>query len=364
VPREDEEGLFIIYSGQSKNGSKTSYKRVEMMEYSKVDTLDLYNNFNSLDRNPIILKTESDATVASKPKLKNLDYTVDDFEKWSQSDCNAYTKDETATAYTFENDESITLKSKNEHNACIFQKVIINSNDIYTVDLDYEPYKKGENFLYVDFGKDFGYQKFLLDKKGHLNQDIIPPTGATNMLFVLYSGQTRSGEISMNYKAIKLQSYPKFHNLNSLVDHKDIKSSPTIEETKKIANHNYKLRVKTDGNNPFVLVMNDSYHAGWELLNTEKKGILAEHFMTNGYSNGWYLEPSNVCKDNTGCQLDSDGNYIIDLEADFALQRRFKTGAIVTVLSLGVVFILSVSSIFFHWYRKKKSSDYRVSDIN
>lgn len=67
------------------------------------------------------------------------------------------------------------------------------------------------------------------------------------------------------------------------------------------------------------------------------------HYKVNGYANLWTLKTSELCKDNSYCQKNSDGSFDIEAVIEFSSQRYLYYGLAVSIVSLlvcliGVVF--------------------------
>lgn len=99
---------------------------------------------------------------------------------------------------------------------------------------------------------------------------------------------------------------------------------------KKINPTEYEIKVD-NANDKFFLTFTDRYSSQWKLASRDGKvGFDNNHFMMNGYSNGWIV--------------DRKGSY--DLILKFSQQEIFKTGIVISAISLiGLGVILAYSFI-------------------
>jgi len=94
---------------------------------------------------------------------------------------------------------------------------------------------------------------------------------------------------------------------------------------------------------PFYLSTAESYAPQWQLaldngqsrlsklLPWKFKAIGARHLMLDSSFNGWYIDPRAVCAGlPSGCSRQSDGSFNLMLVMEFAPQRWFYTGALIT----------------------------------
>ena len=98
----------------------------------------------------------------------------------------------------------------------------------------------------------------------------------------------------------------------------------------------------------FYLAMRDTYHSQWRLQLYENPKLLAtggrtvgnhDHLKLNGFMNGWYVNPEALCQTKSAsCTRQADGSYDIELVAEFAPQRWFYVGLLISgVSSIGVL---------------------------
>jgi hypothetical protein len=95
---------------------------------------------------------------------------------------------------------------------------------------------------------------------------------------------------------------------------------------------------------PFYISTKESYHNLWQLyLSTGQSGFeeiltqkiqVGEHLRLNNTMNGYYLDPETMCKNlPTGCIKNDDGSYNISLVMNFAPQKWFYVGCLISLVT-------------------------------
>lgn len=92
-------------------------------------------------------------------------------------------------------------------------------------------------------------------------------------------------------------------------------------------------------------IQNDNLPDGklWETWFTDSINGNESHFEDDGYSNGWLIDPQDVCKNNQGCIINTDGTVDFELVIEFWPQHLFYVGLGISV----VVFLMCVTFILF-----------------
>lgn len=161
-----------------------------------------------------------------------------------------------------------------------------------------------------------------------------------------------------------------------------INSSPEIE-FKKVNPTKYNLLVKK-ASGKFLLVFNESYNKNWQIYSRKigdrqitdlgsrqffgskensqlvsgrfwdnwfKKPIVKQdgHFIANGYANGWVVDVNSICGNQ--CKENSDGTFDIELSIEFAYQKYYYLGIVISSLAS----IVLVSYLFINYWRRKKN---------
>jgi hypothetical protein len=107
----------------------------------------------------------------------------------------------------------------------------------------------------------------------------------------------------------------------------------------------------TGATESFFIGTGESYNPHWKithirssLLGREAKSLEgATHIKLNGTMNGWYINLQQTCKSiESNCTRKKDGTYDLVLVAQFAPQRWFYLGALISAVSLvtGTIFVL------------------------
>jgi len=74
---------------------------------------------------------------------------------------------------------------------------------------------------------------------------------------------------------------------------KSLVLSNRISAFKKINPSKYEVNIENTTIKPYLLVLSESFNPLWQIYSDGKK-ISADHFLANGYANGWYLTPENT----------------------------------------------------------------------
>lgn len=96
-------------------------------------------------------------------------------------------------------------------------------------------------------------------------------------------------------------------------------------------------------NKPFILIFSETYQEGWKLYGGSGDRIYSNwfrqpaieesgHLMSNGYANGWVVNPDSLCKENQGCRVNSDGSRELEMTIEFQPQRYLYLGLVVSLL--------------------------------
>lgn len=188
------------------------------------------------------------------------------------------------------------------------------------------------------------------------------PKGATKVTLTLYAEpQDDNKEVRVNYDDIRVTDVTPLVN-NFLVT----RDAAPLRAPDSIAFNGHSPTRKTiaikGAHGPFYLIMNEAFHPGWRLVadNAKATGLLNSwrpavhpdmvpqqgHFKANVAMNGWYVDVAAFCKDQPACTKNADGSYDIALIAEFAPQRVFYGGLIVS----GGAFAAAIGYVI--WARK------------
>lgn len=277
-------------------------------------------------------------------------------------DCNEY---DANAAIDMQLDESTASQGKKSlqliakrHTACTSpDKIAVTQNNTYELKLGYRSSNAKNASYSVRFNDPAGTAKReQIPIKGsgwqHKTVRITAPAGATSMVLTLYAEpDVDNKKVNVNYDDISIV------DVTSVADGALIKSdSGPVTPPQNISFKAYSPTRKTiqveGARDGFYLIMNEAYHAGWRLEadNSKVRGFASwmpgarpdmvsqrNHFKANTAMNGWYIDVDTFCKDQTACHKNSDGSYDIALVAEFAPQRIFYGGLIVSGLSFAAV---------------------------
>ena len=122
-----------------------------------------------------------------------------------------------------------------------------------------------------------------------------------------------------------------------LVEDKEVKNSinpPAISFTK-VNPSKYEIQIKEQGVSPYLLVFSEAYHPEWKIYYKNKE-INADHFIVNGYANGWYIGKEAV--------LSGNGNY--SLELIYRPQKFANAGMAISAVTIFILVTIVLISYF------------------
>ncbi len=270
-------------------------------------------------------------------------------------DCNAYddkpslTMRRTSLTKT-DGDQSLELTAR-AHIACTGPaEVTVVAGQHYLLSFDYQ----------TDGGRYSGYYASfdnlditatgarLEDTKGawqSFTAELVAPPGAERLRLLLYAYPSHTlGQVGQaRYDNISLIPVPAITSRFFVVSGKTPSSDNlTIAETP--LNPTKTLLYISAAKAPFYLITKESYHHLWRLTPNENQGgllalfhtspsIPAIHLRVNGSMNGWYIDPDEACK-HIACVRNDDGTYSMSLAMEFAPQRWFYRGVLISSIAL------------------------------
>jgi len=311
------------------------------------------------------------------------------------SDCNAYDANPDIgmrldSTRASDGRKSLQLSAR-RHTACTSTKPItVTQNSTYRLSFDYASSSASDALYSVRFNDPAGttVQEGVEVKgsKWHTyNTEIKVPLGATRMIITLKAepNSASAKRVHINYDNIR------FVDISAISNRLLTISEPVgnVVAPKKIAFDvqsptRKKIQV-TGAKTGFYLIMNEAYHPGWRLeiddakvngtINSWRPGVhprglkAAEHFEANIAMNGWYVDVDTLCKHHSACIQNADGSYNLSLLAEFAPQRTFYGGLVISVATFGaaVAYVIGARNIVTQrkllrrkwWHRKKKASE-------
>jgi len=217
------------------------------------------------------------------------------------------------------------------------------------------PADAGEYLLSFDYqtdgGRDAGYNigfdnldqtsisARLDDTNGQwqqYNTKISLPEGAEHLRLVVYAYPDNSpGGVGVarydNFRLIRIP--PITNRFFVLSGNQTSARPPKVDFTK--PNPTKTLIHVRQADHPFYLVTKETYHRLWQLHSNGHPA--PDHLRLNGTMNGWYIDPATWCQEQAACVTNNDGSYDISLVMEFAPQRWFYRGALISGLTaLGV----------------------------
>jgi hypothetical protein len=228
------------------------------------------------------------------------------------------------------------------HIACTGPASIkVNPGEHYLIDFDYRSLGQQSAGYYVSFdGSTLPATNQRLQATNsnwqHFSTIVTVPSNADRLRLLLY-GYPEDGFKTgrARYDAVQVSKVPDVKNRFYVV------TSPS--KLQKPANINYKLINPTKklvnitgATTPFYLTTNDSYHSLWRLSVAGQKpsSLKSRHVALNGISNGWFIEPTTLCQQVSGCHKNPDGSYNFAVAIEFAPQHWFYIGLAVSGLTL------------------------------
>jgi hypothetical protein len=235
------------------------------------------------------------------------------------------------------------------------------------------------------------------------------PFGASAVSLVVYSyaGDGKK-EIITRYDNFKLIELPDLEDRYFLVSEPEEKFvEPKAVEFEMINPTKKKVHIK-GATTPFYLAMSESYHDQWQLQmnNSQINGFFDswlpwvkpdrvaddKHFELNGFLNGWFVEPGELCQvrkvesykvesndlsgaattsvtlpaltgtppagrgfegggDFNACTLNADGSYDMEMVIEFFPQRWFYLGLLIS----GTTFVGCIGYLVFYFIRRRKT---------
>ncbi|HTE58289.1 MAG TPA: hypothetical protein VK694_06100 [Verrucomicrobiae bacterium] len=174
------------------------------------------------------------------------------------------------------------------------------------------------------------------------------PTGARHLQLTAHAYPGTSGVTSkVLYDDFSLIEIPDVQGKFYVATMPTTTLKAPAETTFASVNPSKKVVTVKGAQTPFYLAMRDSFNPKWQLglpttsLSPKPSTIPGNnHLKLNGFMNGWYINPAELCKNMPkGCTKLADGSYDIQLVAEFAPQRWFYAGLLASGLTAGGVVI-------------------------
>lgn len=137
------------------------------------------------------------------------------------------------------------------------------------------------------------------------------------------------------------------------------KFTPVISQ--KINQTKYLLSLKSISF-PTPIVFSETFDPGWKIFSYEKsqnglvyffnrmfaKPLKIEHFLSNGYANGWLIDPVKLCKSEiNNCVQYKDGSYDLSVTVELEAQKTTEISYLISAVTITII------TIFLTAYRKR-----------
>jgi hypothetical protein len=290
-------------------------------------------------------------------------------------DCNAYDTNpdlsmQMVSDHT-DGEKAIEL-SAGHHTACIGQHVIVTEGEHYILQFDYRSLNAQQVGYSINFN-DPGHGNVSQDIPvtssawGHYSKEIIVPFSATNLSLSIYgySGQIDGTKASTEYDNFKLVKKPAYDNLYFLANVLPSIITPPRVQFKNSSFTKYEVEISSIRKNTY-LSLSEAYNPSWRVAfnNAKVNGPLnswapsaspdliasSDHFMFDDYLNGWYLNVDELCRQKKLCSLNADGSYDIKLVIEYAPERWFNIGLIIS----GITLLGCVGYLGYAWRRRRR----------
>lgn len=340
-----------------------------LTERLTLDAADLTSQNSTLNK-----KQNSIAYTANKPFVNLVKNGSLEQGLWQGKvkDCNEYDANPAISMWrddsTAREGSASLLLSAKRHTACTSpDQIAVTQNNTYELHFSYKSTTAQNASYSLRFNDSAGTtQGERIPVKGAgWHDDTIRftvPMGATKVALTFYAEPQDNGkEVRVNYDDIRVTDVTPL--VNTLLVASDV--APLRAPDRIIFDGHAPTR-KTmtvkGASGPFYLIMNEAYHPGWRLIadNAKASGPLNSwrpavhpdmvsqkgHFEANVAMNGWYIDVADFCKSQVACTKNADGSYDIALVAEFAPQRVFYGGLIVS----GSAFAAAIAYVI--WARK------------
>jgi hypothetical protein len=245
------------------------------------------------------------------------------------------------------------------HAACTGESVPARGNQSYLVSFDYES-PNTQNASYNIGFNDRNSTSYkadipIADNKWHTFSKIVTaPADATSLSINLYAKESDGTTNNIDrYDNVKIIQMPNLASTYYLVSDPGVTFEQPASTTFTIISPTKKLVHITGASTPFFLAFSESFDPHWqvELNNSKVQGMgaispfakpdvvpNANHFKLDDFLNGWYINPVALCGVSgdlkSGCTLNPDGSYNIEMVIEFEPQRWFYLGLIISGLTL------------------------------
>jgi hypothetical protein len=282
---------------------------------------------------------------------------------WQQTvgDCNNFDTNPQismdSSAIASDGRKSLELSAK-RHAACTGPPSIgVEENSTYLLSFDYQSGDDTKAGLYVSFDdpNKTAFSERFRAKKNWQNyvKTIKVPAGATHMQMLVYSfaDEFEAQNIKVRYDNFSLKEIPDLGGKYFASEHSNdnYKAPKSINYT--FADTTKRIATIKGADGPFYLSFSETYHSGWQAKAGDITIDASNHFKLNSFANGWFIDTANLCKESNICTKNANGTYDFTLMIQFASQKYFFIGLLVS----GGAFMTAViaTGIYLRIIRKK-----------
>ncbi|MCK9378680.1 MAG: hypothetical protein M0P97_00870 [Candidatus Moranbacteria bacterium] len=377
-------GKTYLYSNNITAEIEILQSQIKILEKDDDIIRDYYSAIDVLSGSSLGITYKHD-NFSYKNDILNFSFEDGMWQK-AVSDCNAY-DDNPLISMKLSSDRTDGLNSLElssiRHNACTSTgKIYLKSNASYLLSFDYKSDDGKIAAFYLGFGKNNYISKRLPitnNEWHHFSKIISIPNGVEEASLAVYSfSQDEKTNIRTLYDNFHLIELPDIQNHYYLVSDPQTNFVDPKEVTFDLLNPTKKLVHIKGATTPFYLAMSESFHPQWQAqLTNNKIGIVDsnafnfrlstlysrfiaswipwvkpdrisddKHFELNGFLNGWFVEPEQLCESkvksqksesdelNSACKLNADGSYDIEMTIEFFPQRWFYLGLLISGTTL------------------------------
>lgn len=357
-----------------------------IVSYTDLQLFKVYRTAVAAVATGIIKKTDASAKGVSgalytanlyKNLIPNGSFTSGAWQK-QVNDCNAYDNNPALKMAVvndgiFDGKNSLELGAK-RHIACTNTPLVkVEGGKTYLLRFDYQSSdltNAGYSISVNGSGStNFREEIPIVDSKPHTyTRTITLPSDSDILSLALfaYSKEGGSSYQTVLYDNVLLQKVPDITNrFYSVADASAELGNPKNIQYKRVGNTYKEISIES-AEKPFILLMSEQYHTGWQLTLNNKltdssvksnlpwvnQAIVpsSNHLEVNGFQNAWYVDPGKLCTEHaTACVSNNDGTYNIALAAKFEPQKWFTFGLSVSLTTLAIC----VSTVLYLLYRPK-----------
>ncbi|HVU59691.1 MAG TPA: hypothetical protein VHC98_02535 [Candidatus Saccharimonadales bacterium] len=189
----------------------------------------------------------------------------------------------------------------------------------------------------------------IKDSRWHTYRQVItiPPDAKHLTLAVYaYSSADSSGYLLDRYTDFVLRQVPDVQHRFYAVSDPAMRLTAPGRITYHTVSATAKTVTVTHATGPFILLMSEQYHPGWQVRLSTRPGWplpwhapaalpAGDHFEADGFTNGWLIDPQAVCAaDSAVCTRLAGGGYDLHFVVQFAPQAWFNAGLTISGATL------------------------------